>query len=265
MRKVARKLGFVATVGTLVVFGGIPANAIVVTPLYGVFSDPITSGNILNDPTVGQQSFLNNSATAYDPITNSGSTLTWGTNSASSTLTFTGNTIPTNPNTPFKLGTLDFTNGTSALNTMIFGATLTFYKGSIASQNIVAADNVIINTTLNQNSGTGLSPSQLQQDADYINICGNSSNICGKSIEAYETSEGGTTLIVDLLGTIIGDPQLTVTDVVLDPSSLTSGGIIGSEQPLAQTPLPATLPLFASGLSALGLLGWRRKRKALAA
>jgi hypothetical protein len=30
-------------------------------------------------------------------------------------------------------------------------------------------------------------------------------------------------------------------------------------------PLPAALPLFASGLGALGLLGWRRKRKALAA
>ena len=30
------------------------------------------------------------------------------------------------------------------------------------------------------------------------------------------------------------------------------------------TPLPAALPLFASGLGALGLLGWRRKRKAAA-
>ena len=30
------------------------------------------------------------------------------------------------------------------------------------------------------------------------------------------------------------------------------------------TPLPATLPLFAGGLGALGLLGWRRKRKAQA-
>jgi hypothetical protein len=29
------------------------------------------------------------------------------------------------------------------------------------------------------------------------------------------------------------------------------------------TPLPAALPLFATGLGALGLLGWRRKRKAL--
>ena len=32
----------------------------------------------------------------------------------------------------------------------------------------------------------------------------------------------------------------------------------------AETPLPAALPLFATGLGALGLLGWRRKRKAAA-
>jgi hypothetical protein len=31
------------------------------------------------------------------------------------------------------------------------------------------------------------------------------------------------------------------------------------------TPLPATLPLFATGLGALGVFGWRRKRKASAA
>ncbi|MCP4617488.1 MAG: hypothetical protein GY844_13770 [Bradyrhizobium sp.] len=33
-----------------------------------------------------------------------------------------------------------------------------------------------------------------------------------------------------------------------------------SEVPVAPTPLPAALPLFVSGLGALGLLGWRRKR-----
>jgi hypothetical protein len=31
-----------------------------------------------------------------------------------------------------------------------------------------------------------------------------------------------------------------------------------------ETPLPAALPLFATGLGAMGLLGWRRKRKAQA-
>jgi PEP-CTERM motif len=30
---------------------------------------------------------------------------------------------------------------------------------------------------------------------------------------------------------------------------------------ISQTPVPATLPLFATGLGALGLFGWRRKRK----
>ncbi len=34
---------------------------------------------------------------------------------------------------------------------------------------------------------------------------------------------------------------------------------------LGDTPLPAALPLFATGLGAFGLLGWRRKRKASAA
>ena len=33
---------------------------------------------------------------------------------------------------------------------------------------------------------------------------------------------------------------------------------------VAETPLPAAFPLFASGLGALGLLGWRRKRKTAA-
>jgi hypothetical protein len=38
--------------------------------------------------------------------------------------------------------------------------------------------------------------------------------------------------------------------------SFTTGG--------AETPLPAALPLFASGIGAMGLFGWRRKRKAAA-
>jgi len=33
----------------------------------------------------------------------------------------------------------------------------------------------------------------------------------------------------------------------------------------AATPLPAALPLFAAGLGAFGLLGWRRKRKSAVA
>ncbi len=39
----------------------------------------------------------------------------------------------------------------------------------------------------------------------------------------------------------------------------------GPIEVVATTPLPAALPLFATGLGAMGLLGWRRKRKSAAA
>jgi hypothetical protein len=38
---------------------------------------------------------------------------------------------------------------------------------------------------------------------------------------------------------------------------------IFSLAPVSATPLPAALPLFASGLAAAGLIGWRRKRRPL--
>ena len=40
---------------------------------------------------------------------------------------------------------------------------------------------------------------------------------------------------------------------------------ITTSSSVSAVPLPAALPLFASGLVGLGLLGWRRKRKAIAA
>jgi hypothetical protein len=43
-----------------------------------------------------------------------------------------------------------------------------------------------------------------------------------------------------------------------DGINFEADGLIGQ----IQTPIPAALPLFATGLGALGLLGWRRKKKA---
>lgn len=47
-------------------------------------------------------------------------------------------------------------------------------------------------------------------------------------------------------------------------TSVGSGDMALTGSELSQTPLPAALPLFAGGLGALGLLGWRKKKKAAA-
>jgi hypothetical protein len=68
------------------------------------------------------------------------------------------------------------------------------------------------------------------------------------------------------------DLQAWIRDNALEPDWLRIGtDIVGGTTPptfnLAfslegtATPLPGALPLFATGLGALGLLGWRRKRK----
>jgi hypothetical protein len=71
----------------------------------------------------------------------------------------------------------------------------------------------------------------------------------------------------------VADLQSWTRDAMLDPDWLRIGtDIVGGATPptfnaafsLAgvETPLPGALPLFATGLAALGLLSWRRKRRA---
>jgi hypothetical protein len=65
------------------------------------------------------------------------------------------------------------------------------------------------------------------------------------------------------------DLQSWTRDAMLDPDWLRIGtdivgvGTFNAAFSLAgiETPLPGALPLFATGLGALGLLGWRRKKK----
>ena len=51
-------------------------------------------------------------------------------------------------------------------------------------------------------------------------------------------------------------------DTIIDTAN--SSSLVVSPT-VSEVPLPAALPLFASGLAGLGLLGWRRKKKAIAA
>jgi hypothetical protein len=82
----------------------------------------------------------------------------------------------------------------------------------------------------------------------------------------YGLADDGTTMYA-VAGT-------QVFSVNLSNASLTllfdyGGGVLGAANGTAfvnenttSTPLPAALPLFATGIGAMGFVGWRRKRRA---
>jgi hypothetical protein len=68
-----------------------------------------------------------------------------------------------------------------------------------------------------------------------------------------------TTIVEGPNGIAIYTPAL-----ISQPGNDFNSGLEITYNFVSDTPLPAALPLFATGLGALGLLGWRRKRKAQA-
>src|ERR1700722_5160185 len=201
--------------------------------IIGIFSDPIYSGFVTPDPTISSPPvYFNNSAAAplstvivnstdptlagTPPLQATGSKLQWGADALVdpsaqfSELIFFGAPIPANIHDPFEAGVITYLNGTSDLNSLIFGASLSLYDDVVSPETYLGTDTVIITTTSNLGA-------DLAQDADYINICGNGSNICGRSIEAIEDSQGGTGVTAELQGQIVGDPMLQFTDAALAP------------------------------------------------
>jgi hypothetical protein len=244
--------------------------------IIGIFSDPIYSGFVTHDPTISSPPvYFDNSATAplslsivnsTDPtlagtpaLQATGSKLQWGSDASVdpseqfSELIFFGAPVPANIHQPFEAGVITYLNGTSNLNSLIFGASLSLYDNVVSPQTYLGTDTVIITTT----SNLGVS---LAQDADYINICGNGSNICGSSIEAYEDSEGGTGVTAVLQGQIVGDPQLQFTDVTVSPDQLATGGLVGNEAAAGIIPEPSTWVMIILGFAGIGLVGYRTKR-----
>ena len=91
----------------------------------------------------------------------------------------------------------------------------------------------------------------------HTTITANSMNNIQMTVFAVaNTNVGGTndsgSAFIDPIITI--DPSFTLQGYTLEFSE-------GIQNAAATVPLPAALPLFATGLGALALLGWRRKRK----
>ena len=165
------------------------------------------------------------------------------------------NVLGTGQNNPFLLGQLTFTNGIWTGSATNFGFTLTTHSPDMLFNSKQITDTLVMQVTPNT---FGFGANTPDQNADFVYFSGNP--ILG-SVRAYELTDspnGSNTVTVDLIG-YINSLHL------LEFANAQGGGFINSSVDIAPvvTPLPAALPLFASGLGALGLLARRRKRKAV--
>src|SRR6185503_4223697 len=113
---------------------------------------------------------------------------------------------------------------------------------------------------------------------DQFFAIGGASGASGASVGAYNLGSAGIVLtdatnavfINDNLPTVLNLSDFTAGQRLIElnftlEGDARFGAVLEaniSDLSIAQTPLPAALPLFAGGLGALGLLGWRRKKKA---
>ncbi len=210
----------------------------------GHFSDAVLSGNII--AIDGSSVFFDNSATAafgYTTLSPSNDTITWGNsttgaNPGFSFLNFQGADFSDQaPDTQFKLGTITYLNGTSDLNTLIFGARLTLDLGSGIT---VKTTDISIVTTQN----TGLSQ---RRDADFIGF--------SDFPQTFNVFEGQFS-IVDIFGQIVGDPTVTLNGIAVT-EGFESTGFVGNG--VGGVPEPADWALLIAGFGLTGAVARRRR------
>ena len=215
-------------------------------PLYsgaveGIFSDPVVIGAIINAD--GSTSVQDNTASAVVSGTGTNQ-MVWGSWCGtgcepvpqSSSVTFTGESFANvAPDVVFRLGTLSYLNGTSFVDTLIFGARLALgVTGSAAAISPAVAQISVLTTV---NGGV-----DVFADADFLGF-----DVLPFTFHVFE----GASAVADLYGYIHGDPQLVIGTITLPPGQAGNGFLI-------PVPEPGTMALLGLGLAAVGF-GRRRK------
>lgn len=234
-----------------IIFGNVAVASPISGDVTAAFTDPVLNGSYYT--LGGTWASQNNTATAQwtnvgplldefnQPVPNS-SFIQWGDNTPSY-IGFVGNTLVNQaPDTFFDLGHVYYGNGSSFVTSLIFGATMTINIPGVTplplTLMMVATEN-----------GTG-SP---LGDADYVIFLS-----MLQAVGAYE----GSIVSATLQAKIVGDPAMSGPIFQLDPGQGINGFALPSNVlPVPpNVPLPASLPMFVTGLAGLGWLA-RRKRK----
>lgn len=165
---------------------------------------------------------------------------------------------------PFTYNISPLTNATSAIGFGTSDATPASEIGTLTSSQIAKIGGLIAygNANIaqqNVSAGTQLAIWETEYGGNF-QFTGVSSDTATQATN--ELAELGTSISLDsdvaLLTAVNGENNQTLA-YDFDPLGPPNGN-----DP-SPTPLPGTLPLFAAGLGAMGLIGWRRRRKNIAA
>ena len=162
---------------------------------------------------------------------------------------------------------LNFVGATTGRATAASGNTLFFSDGLL-----VVPKNVLVvepsNTTLNVTRFT-------VPTTGVYNISGSFSDLQIASVGLSIVVDGTTKFSAAFDGSSNHQPSIpfelasifltqgTNVDFIIDSLGQYAFDVVGLQAEISEVPLPAALPLFATGLGVLGLLGWKRERKTL--